>query len=67
MTNILIVIASLVTLAAMIWLAFEDKAVLALPLVIVFAGLVRTLVRRSGRRGITPAEIAPPPHDDRQP
>ncbi|KRE12394.1 hypothetical protein ASE66_17750 [Bosea sp. Root483D1] len=66
MTNILIVIASLVTLAAMIWLAFEDKAVLALPLVIVFAGLVRTLVRRSGRRGITPAEIAPPPHDDRQ-
>jgi len=66
MTNILIAIASLATLAATIWLAFEDKAVLALPLVIVFAGLVRTLVRRLGGRGITPSEVAPPPHDDRQ-
>jgi hypothetical protein len=39
--------------------------VLALLRVIVFAGLVRTLVRRMGRGGITPAEVAPPPHDDR--
>lgn len=66
MTNILLIIGIVATLAAAIWLAFEDKAVLALPLVIVFAGLVRTLVRRLGRRGITPAEVAPPPHDDRQ-
>lgn len=66
MTNILLVVAMIATLAASIWLALEGSAVLALPLVIVFAGLVRTLVRRAGRRGITPAEVAPPPHDDRQ-
>ncbi|CAN7466925.1 hypothetical protein [Bosea sp. LjRoot237] len=66
MTNILLILGIIATLAASLWLAFEDRAVLALPLVIVFAGLVRTLVRRSGRRGITPAELAPPPHDDRQ-
>ena len=66
MADILLVVASIATLAATIWLAVEDKAVLALPLVIVFAGLVRTIVRRTGRRGITPAEVAPPPHDDRQ-
>lgn len=66
MTNILLVIGMVATLAASIWLALENSAALALPLVIVFAGLLRTLVRRTGRRGITPAEVAPPPHDDRQ-
>ncbi|MGX1790990.1 hypothetical protein ACWIGM_29860 [Bosea sp. NPDC055332] len=65
MTNILLAIGILATLAASIWLAFEDSAALAVPLVIVFAGLLRTLVRRLGRRGITPAEVAPPSHDDR--
>lgn len=66
MTNILLVIGIIATLTASIWLAFEDSAALALPLVIVFAGLLRTLVRRMGRRGITPAEVSPPPHDDRR-
>jgi membrane protein implicated in regulation of membrane protease activity len=66
MTNILLGLAAIATLAASLWLAFENNAVVALPLAIVFAGLVRTLVRRSTRRGITPAEVAPPPHDDRQ-
>jgi hypothetical protein len=64
MTNILLVVGMVATLAASIWLALENKAALALPLVIVFAGLLRTLVRRTGRKGITPAEIAPPSHDD---
>jgi len=66
MTNILLILGIVATLAASLWLAFENNAALALPLVIVLAGLIRTLVRRSGRRGITPAEVAPPPHDDRQ-
>ena len=66
MTNILLIAGIIATLAASIWLALEGSAALALPLVIIFAGLVRTLVRRSGRRGITPAEMAPPTHDDRQ-
>lgn len=66
MTNILLIAGIIATLAASIWLALEGSAALALPLVIVFAGLVRTLVRRTGRRGITPAEMAPPAHDDRQ-
>ncbi|WID96371.1 hypothetical protein QO058_27215 [Bosea vestrisii] len=66
MTNILLILGIIATLAASIWLALENNAALALPLVIVLAGLIRTLVRRSGRRGITPAEVAPPPHDDRQ-
>ncbi|MCP4565219.1 MAG: hypothetical protein GY873_17540 [Bosea sp.] len=60
MTNILLIAGIIATLAASIWLALEGSAALALPLVIVFAGLVRTLVRRTGRRGITP-----PAHDDR--
>jgi hypothetical protein len=50
---------------ATICLAVEDKVVLAMPLVIVFAELVRTLVRRIGRCRITPAAVASPPHDDR--
>jgi len=66
MTNILLIAGIIATLAASIWLALEGNAALALPLVIVFAGLVRTLVRRTGRRGITPAEMAPPTHDDRR-
>jgi membrane protein implicated in regulation of membrane protease activity len=66
MTNILLIVGMIATLAASIWLALENSAALALPLVIVFAGLLRTLVRRTGRRGITPAEVAPPPHDDRR-
>ena len=66
MTNILLIAGIIATLAASLWLALEESAALALPLVIVFAGLVRTLVRRTGRRGITPAEMAPPSHDDRQ-
>ncbi len=66
MTNILLIAGIIATLAASIWLALEGSAALALPLVIIFAGLVRTLVRRTGRRGITPAEMAPPTHDDRQ-
>jgi hypothetical protein len=66
MTNILLFVALVATLAASIWLALENSAALALPLVVVFAGLLRTLVRRTGRRGITPAEVAPPPRDDRQ-
>lgn len=65
MADILLVVASIAALRATIWLALEDKALLALPRVIVFAGLVRTLVRRMGRGGITPAEVAPPPHDDK--
>ncbi|HEV2513079.1 hypothetical protein [Bosea sp. (in: a-proteobacteria)] len=52
MTNILLVVATIATLATSIWLALEGSAVLALPLVIVLAGLVRTLVRRAGRRGL---------------
>lgn len=65
MTNILLVLALLATLWAAIWLAATGNAAMALPLVIVFAGLVRTLIRRwSGRRGITPAEVAPPSHDE---
>ncbi len=66
MTSILLIAGIIATLAASIWLALEGSAALALPLVIIFAGLVRTLVRRTGRRGITPAEMAPPTHDDRQ-
>jgi membrane protein implicated in regulation of membrane protease activity len=66
MTNILLIAGIIATLAASIWLALEGSAALALPLVIIFAGLVRTLVRRAGRRGITPAEMAPPTLDDRQ-
>ncbi|MGE7469962.1 hypothetical protein ACQKLX_11005 [Bosea sp. NPDC003192] len=65
MTNLLLALAAVATLAASLWLAFENNAVMALPLAIVFAGLVRTLVRRSTRRGITPAEVAPTPHDDK--
>ena len=65
MTSILLGLAAVATLAASIWLAFDNNAVMALPLAIVFAGLVRTLVRRTTRRGITPAEVAPPPHDDK--
>lgn len=56
MTNLLLVVAMIATLAASFRLALEGIAVLALPLVIIFAGL----------SGITPAEIALPPHDDRQ-
>ena len=56
MTNLLLVIAMIATLAASFRLALEGIAVLALPLGIIFAGL----------SGITPAEIALPPHDDRQ-
>lgn len=66
MTSILLIAGIIATLSASIWLALEGSAALALPLVIIFAGLVRTLVRRAGRRGITPAEMAPPTHDDRQ-
>lgn len=66
MTNILLILGIVATLTASIWLALENNAALALPLVIVLAGLIRTLVRRSGRRGITPAEVEPPSHDDRQ-
>ena len=66
MTSILLIAGIIATLSASIWLALEGSAALALPLVIIFAGLVRTLVRRAGRRGITPAEMAPPSHDDRQ-
>lgn len=66
MTNLLVGLAAIATLTASLWLAFENNAVMALPLAIVFAGLVRTLVRRTTRRGITPAEVAPPTHDDRQ-
>lgn len=66
MTSILLGIAAVATLAGSIWLAFENNAVMALPLAVVFAGLVRTLVRRMTRRGITPAEVEPPPHKDRQ-
>ncbi|WP_186421063.1 hypothetical protein [Bosea sp. CS1GBMeth4] len=64
MTDLALIAASIATLALSVWLAFENSAALALPLVIVFAGLVRTLVRRSARRGITPAEIRPPSHED---
>jgi membrane protein implicated in regulation of membrane protease activity len=64
MTNALLVLALIATLAAALWLAFEGNAVFALPLVVVFAGLVRTLIRRSTRRGITPAEVEPPAHED---
>ncbi|MBA4220894.1 hypothetical protein [Bosea sp. (in: a-proteobacteria)] len=66
MTSILLIAGIIATLSASIWLALEGSAALALPLVIIFAGLVRTLVRRAGRRGITPAEMAPPTLDDRQ-
>lgn len=66
MTNALLVLAMVATLAVAIWLALEDNAALALPLVIVFAGLVRAMVRRTGRRGITPAEMEPPSHEDRR-
>lgn len=66
MTNTLLIVGIVATLAGSIWLALEGSAALALPLVIIFAGLLRTLVRRAGRRGITPAEVAPPSHDDRQ-
>lgn len=67
MTSLLLVTAAIATLAGSIWLALEGSAALALPLVIVFAGLVRTIVRRLGRRGITPAEVAPPSHDEPRP
>jgi membrane protein implicated in regulation of membrane protease activity len=58
MTNVLLGLAALATLAVSIWLAFENNAVMALPLAIVFAGLLRTLVRRAARRGTIPAEVA---------
>lgn len=58
MVTILLVIAMLATVATALWLAFEGNAVMALPLAIVFAGLLRTMVRRSRPLGITPAEIA---------
>lgn len=59
MGTIFLALSMLATVATALWLAFEGNAVMALPLVIVFAGLLRTFVRRSRRRGITPAEIAP--------
>lgn len=52
MNNIFLVAGIIATLAASLWLALEGSAALALPLVIIFAGLVRTLIRRMGRRGI---------------
>lgn len=57
MVTVLLAIAMLATVATALWLAFEGNAVMALPLAVVFAGLLRTMVRRSRRRGITPAEI----------
>jgi membrane protein implicated in regulation of membrane protease activity len=65
MVTILLVIAMLATVATALWLAFEGNAVMALPLAIVFAGLLRAVVRRSRRRGITPGEIAPRGPEDR--
>ncbi|WP_100963110.1 hypothetical protein [Bosea sp. FBZP-16] len=59
MTSTLLVVATIATLPASLWLALEGNAALALPLATVFAGLVRTIVRHAGRRGITPAEVAP--------
>jgi hypothetical protein len=64
MTNTWLILAMLGTFATAVWLAIDGYAVAALPLAVVFAGLLRFLIRRSGRRGITPAEIEPPPHDD---
>lgn len=58
MVTLFIALAMLATVATALWLAFDGNAVMALPLAIVFAGLLRTLVRRSRRLGITPAEIA---------
>ncbi len=59
MVTILLAVAMLATLATALWLAFEGNAVMALPLAIVFAGLLGTMVRRGRRLGITPAEIEP--------
>lgn len=67
MTNALLTLAMLVTVAAAIWLALEGNAVTALPLAVVCAGLLSFMVRRGRRRGITPAEIEPPRHDDTRP
>ncbi|WP_332685178.1 hypothetical protein [Bosea sp. (in: a-proteobacteria)] len=59
MVTILLAVSMLATVATALWLAFEGNAVMALPLAVVLAGLLRTMVRRSRRRGITPAEIEP--------
>lgn len=61
MVTLFIALAMLATVATALWLTFDGNAVMALPLAIVFAGLLRTLVRRSRRLGITPAEIAKRP------
>ncbi|KUL94484.1 hypothetical protein DK26_16085 [Bosea sp. WAO] len=63
MVTLLLVVSMLATVATALWLAFEGNAVMALPLTIVFAGLLRTMVRRSRRLGITPAEIAGRPSE----
>ena len=46
-----------------IWLALEDAAIYALPLVIVAAGLARTIVRQAQGRHITAANVTLPERD----
>lgn len=41
MTDVILALPAVATLAASIWLAFDNNAVMALPLAIVFAELAR--------------------------
>ncbi len=46
-----------------LWLALTDAAIYALPLVVVAAGLARTIVRRVQGRHITAANVTLPERD----
>jgi membrane protein implicated in regulation of membrane protease activity len=56
-------VAALGTLALALWLAVTDNAVMALPLVVVIAGLVRSFVRQLMGKHIHPSDMASPRHE----
>jgi len=56
MMKLVLVIGIAVSCGLAIWLALEGNAVMALPLVIVVAALVRTLVRIVNGKHFRPAE-----------
>jgi hypothetical protein len=56
-------VAALGTLALALWLAATDNAVMALPLVVVIAGLVRSFVRQLTGKHIHPSDMTSPRHE----
>lgn len=54
--KLLLVIATAVSCGLAMWLALDGNAVMALPLVVVVAALVWTLVRRANGKRFQPAE-----------